>query len=132
MSHEAKLLELLRQPGVVIAVVGATDHPGKYGGVIYRDLKRKRYAVLPVNPKRARVDGDPAYPSLSALPRRPDIVNIVTPPETSLDIVRECLSLGLNHIWLQPGAEDAQVLALLQESGLAYLAGACVMVQASF
>ena len=35
------LTPLLGEPGASVAVIGATDHPTKYGGIIYRDLKRR-------------------------------------------------------------------------------------------
>lgn len=126
---EKNLIELLNAPGTVIAVVGATDDPGKFGHAIYRDLKRKGYDVLPVNASRPTVDGDPAYPSLAALPQRPDLVNLVIPPAAGLAVLRECLTLGLNQVWLQPGAASAELLAFLEAHGFAYLADACVMVE---
>lgn len=122
-------LDLLTQPGVIIAVVGASDNPDKFGYAIYRDLKRKGYRVFPVNPKRETVDGDKAYPNLQALPETPDIANLVVPPEVSLSIALECLRLGILNLWLQPGAENPMVLAFMQENGLNYLAGACIMLK---
>ena len=122
-------LELLRQPGVRIAVAGASDNPDKFGHDIYRDLKRQGYQVYPVNPKRHTVDQDRAYPDLQSLPLLPDIVNLVVPPASALAIAKEALQLGIEHLWLQPGAESPEVLAFLQENGFNYLAGACIMAK---
>jgi len=52
------LTPLLAGPGASVAVIGATDHMSKYGGIIYRDLKRKGYEVFAVNPYRETVVGD--------------------------------------------------------------------------
>ena len=120
---------LLNEPETTVAVVGATDNATKYGSVIYRDLKRKGYTVFPVNPNRSEVDGDTAYASLDKLPESPTIVNIVVPPTVTLRILKKCLELGLNDVWLQPGAESPESLAFLQEHGFNYLANACIMVQ---
>ena len=122
-------LELLSEPGIIIAVVGASDNPEKFGHDIYRDLKRKGYRVFPVNPNRKTIDGDPSYPNLQSLPETPDIVNLVVPPEVTLIVALECLKLGITHLWLQPGAESPEVLEFLQDNGLNYVAGACVMVK---
>ena len=62
-----------------VAVVGATDNSGKYGYVIYRDLKRKGYTIYPVNSNRSEIDGDKAYSRLAEIPEKPTIVNIVVP-----------------------------------------------------
>jgi predicted CoA-binding protein len=120
---------LLTDPATTIAVVGATDDPAKYGGRIYRNLKGKGFRVLAVNPGRDRVNGDPCYPSLAALPETPTIVDVVVPPRAALEVLRQCVALGLERVWLQPGAEDAAVLDFAARSGLVFRAGDCVMVR---
>ena len=120
---------MLRDPDATVAVVGATDNPAKYGSVIYRDLKRKGFTVWPVNPGRATVDGDPTYASIADLPQEPTIINVVVPPERTLDVLRQAKALGYLNVWLQPGAEDPAALTYLQEEGFTYLANACIRVQ---
>lgn len=122
--------ERLSLPDPLIAVVGATDAPGKYGGIIYRDLKQKGYRVVGVNPGRPTVDGDPAYPSLASLPEVPDIVNVVVPPPQTLSILEEAAQLGDVAVWIQPGAADTTVRERAAELGLATLIDACIMVRA--
>ncbi len=122
-------LELINEPGVVIAIVGASDNPEKFGHDIYRDMKRKGYRIFPVNPNRQTVDGDKAYPNLQSLPENPDIANLVVPPEVSLLVAKECLRLGILNLWLQPGAESPEVLEFMQEYRLNYVSGACIMLK---
>lgn len=123
------IVTLLDEPHTTIAVVGATDDPSKYGYVIYRDLKRKGFTVFPVNPQRDSVDGDQAFATLADMPQKPTIVNMVVPPEITIQILQQCLDLGLLNIWLQPGAESPEVMTFLQEHDFNYLANACIMVQ---
>ncbi len=123
------IARMLDEPETTVAVVGATDNPSKFGYVIYRDLKRKGFTLFPVNPKRAIVDGDRAFPSLAALPNPPSIVNIVVPPKITLRILEQCQELGLQNIWLQPGAESPEAMSFLQGKEFNYLANACIMVQ---
>ena len=131
-QHETpmrNIAQLLREPDVTVAIVGATDNPAKYGSVIYRDLKRKGFKLYPVNPNRESVDGDVAYPNLAALPSSPTIVNYVVPPTQTIAVLEEAKRLGLANAWVQPGAESPEVLRYLQEQGFNYLANACIMVQ---
>ena len=123
------IARLLEDPETTIAVIGANDDPGKYGGRIYRDLKAKGFTVFAVNPNRDTVDGDPAYDSLDDLPESPTIVNFVVPPPRTLRILERCKELGLLDVWIQPGAESDEVLAYLDEGGFNYLANACIMVR---
>ena len=120
---------LLDEGNPVIAIVGATDNPAKYGNRIYRDLKGKGYRVYPVNPTRDTIDGDPAYADLADLPETPDIVNYVVPPPRTLRLLKRAKELGLMRVWVQPGAESADVMAYLNDNGFDYLANACIMVR---
>lgn len=121
---------LLEDPTTTIAVVGATDSPGKYGGRIYRNLKSKGFRVFAVNPNRETVDDDRAYASLSDLPARPDIVDLVVPSQVGARVAREAAELEIDHIWVQPGAEGLQLMQALDETKAEHLTGRCIMVEA--
>jgi predicted CoA-binding protein len=120
---------LLHRDDTSVAVVGASDDPGKYGSVIYRDLKRKGFEVYPVNPNRSTVDGDRAFRSLDSLPVDPTIVNIVVPPQTTLAVLKKAKELGYRNVWVQPGAESPEVMTYLTSHDFNYLANSCIMVR---
>lgn len=75
-----------------VALIGATDKEGSFGRLFLEGLKdagcRKIY---PVNPKREEILGIKAYPSISAVPDRVDAAILLTPPETVLGLVKECV-----------------------------------------
>ena len=119
--------QMLNETETTIAIVGATDDVSKYGYRIYRDLKAKNFCVYPVNPNRLTVDGDETFKDIGAIPQSPTIVNIVVPPEVTLNVLKQCLDLGLIDVWLQPGSEGPEVMEFLQEHGFNYLANACIM-----
>lgn len=122
--------ERLLRPDPLIAIVGATDAPGKYGGIIYRDMKAKGYRVVGINPQRVTVDGDPAYASLADLVEAPDIVNIVVPPQRTMRVLEQAALIEDVAVWIQPGAADDAVRARVDELGLPALIDACIMVRA--
>jgi predicted CoA-binding protein len=119
---------LLTNPATAIAVVGATDNPFKFGGKIYRDLKRKGFRVFAVNPRRDTVDGDPAYARLADLPEAPDIIDVVVPSDVGIDIAMQANELGYKRIWYQPGSESTTIIDYLDAHEFEYLAGPCIMV----
>ncbi len=122
--------KLLRQPGTSVAVIGATDHPSKYGNIIYKDLRSKGFKVFAVNPYRDTVEGDACWRSVRDLPEAPTIVDFVVPPKRTLEVLADCLEIGYKNVWIQPGAENDEVLAFLEENGFNYLANACIMLHA--
>lgn len=124
------LTPLLTQPGTTLAVIGATDHPGKYGGIIYRDLKTKGFPVFAVNPYREKVDGDPCWKSVRDLPEVPTIAVFVVPARRGIDVLAECAEVGIENIWVQPGASSPAFMEALESGPFTYLVDACVMVRA--
>lgn len=80
-----------------VALVGASDDPGKTAGRPLKFLRQSGFAgaVYPINPNRATVQGERAYPSLASLPEVPEHVYVLTPTEGVLDCLRECAALGV-------------------------------------
>jgi len=115
----------------VIALVGATNSETKYGNIIYKDLKKKGYQVFPVNPRATTVDGDKAYHTLTELHSEHPIglVVYVIPPKFTLESLEQNKGLGLDKVWIQPGAGDEEVRSWLEKSGYDWLMDACVMVE---
>jgi len=119
----------LALPDPLIAVVGATDNPDKYGNRIYRDLKGKGYRVVAVNPGRATVDGDKAFKSVADLPEQPDIINVVVPPPRTMRVLDDAAAIRDAAVWIQPGAADNAVRERVVELGIPALIDACIMIQ---
>lgn len=80
-----------------VAIVGASDDPRKTTGRPQRFLAAAGFAGTAwfVNPSRQTVQGEKAYPSLSALPGVPDHVYVMTGAEAAIDTVAEASRLGV-------------------------------------
>lgn len=78
-----------------IAIVGASEDPDKVGGRPLAYLARFGYRgrVYPVNPRRATVQGQRAYPSLVDLPESPDLVIVAVPGEQACTAIEEAAAL---------------------------------------
>lgn len=124
------LTPLLSQPGTSLAVIGATDHVGKYGGIIYRDMKAKGFPVFAVNPYRDTVDGDPCWASVRDLPETPTIAVFVVPARRGIEVLAECAEVGIRNIWVQPGAFSPAFRDAVEAGDFDWIAEACVMVRA--
>ncbi|MBP0495667.1 acetate--CoA ligase family protein [Pararoseomonas indoligenes] len=64
-----------------LAVIGASEEPTRIGGRPVQSMIRQGFAgeLWPVNPKRDRVQGIPAYPGIDALPGVPDAAVVAVP-----------------------------------------------------
>lgn len=110
------------------AVVGATDNPDKYGHQILENLRKRDYEVYPVNPRLTTIEDMKCYAALSDLPVKVDVVDFVVPPSATEAILKECLELGLDRIWLQPGSESEKAISFCRENNLKVVHDVCVMM----
>lgn len=115
--------------GAAFAVVGASTVRSKYGNKVLRCYQQNQREVYPINPKADEVEGLKAYPNLAALPIKVHGISIITPPSITEQIVEECGQLGIEHLWMQPGAESDKAIARARELGMNVIGGdACVLV----
>ena len=111
----------------VWAVVGASENPEKFGYKIYNRLKDRGYKVYPVNPNYETINGDKCYKDLSALPEKPEVIDMVVAPRHGMSTIEEAAKLGVRNIWLQPGTYNEELMSLINEKGLDAVQ-ACVLV----
>ncbi|HKJ39694.1 MAG TPA: CoA-binding protein, partial [Anaerolineales bacterium] len=70
-----------------IASVGLSSNPEKESHWVVTYLKRQGYKIIPVNPNASEIMGEKAYPSLSEIPEKVEIVQIFRKPEDVPPIV---------------------------------------------
>jgi predicted CoA-binding protein len=113
-----------------IAVTGVSREPGSHGGnVVYRRLRDRGYDVFAVNPNADEVEGDRCYPDLGSIPGGVEAVVIGTRPEHAERTVRECVDLGIEHVWMHrafgQGSVSEAATAYGREHGLHVIDGGC-------
>ncbi len=115
--------------GKRFAVVGASQDRTKYGNKVLRVYQQNNYDVVPVNPKADEVEGLKAYPDLASIPGTLDGISIITPPAVTERVVQEANEKGIQHIWMQPGAESDVAVEAAKEAGANVIAGGpCILV----
>jgi predicted CoA-binding protein len=130
MTPLDEAMERLRDRGSRIAVVGASNAAYKFGNIITLDLLNHGYTVLPVNPHERQVAGLTVYPTLMDVPKPVDIVDVVTPPEVTRQILKDAAAAGCGLVWLQDGSFDDAVLADAAAAPFKTVYDACIMVGA--
>lgn len=96
-NRDAAALDRLLAPAS-IAIVGASDNPDKIGGRPIHYMRRHGYAgtLYPINPQRAEVQGERAWPDLDALPAPPDLAIVAVAGEQAVQAVDRCAALGVS------------------------------------
>ncbi|MEU9207193.1 acetate--CoA ligase family protein [Streptomyces sp. NPDC048415] len=126
MTGEAPLAALFDP--LSVAVVGASDHPEKWGYWLAKGALsgRDRRAVHLVNRRGGGLDGVPFRPALTALPDAPEHVVVAVPAPFVRPVVAEGLAVGarcFTVITSGSGRADEHALAELVTGGGARLLG---------
>src|SRR4030066_2249282 len=95
METDLTALDAIFNPQSV-AVIGASDNPGKLGSHVMRSLTEGKYPgkIFPVNPGRDEIMGIKTYPSLLQIPESVDLSIIVLPAESGPKTGGECGEKG--------------------------------------
>jgi len=123
--------ETIRQmlAATTIAVIGISDDPTKPSHYVSLAMQRAGHRILPVNPALETVLGEKCYPSLSALPEKPDLVNVFRLPKFIPAIVDEMIALGLKALWVQQGIIHLEAAAKAEANGIRVVMDRCIMVE---
>jgi len=103
-----------------VAVTGVSRNPAGHGSnVVYQRLRERGYKVFAVNPNAQEVEGDPCFPDLASIPGGVDAVVIGTRPETAEITMKECVELGIRHVWMHRAFGGGSVSESAAEYGRA-------------
>lgn len=117
-------LEALLRPKS-IAVLGASDTPGRAGYLMMRNLLSSgfRGPVLPVTPRYAAVCGVLSYPDVASLPLKPDLAVICTHARRNAGLLEELGRHGCKTVIIlsAPPSQFAELRACAQRYGMRLL-----------
>jgi uncharacterized protein len=123
--------ELLRS-GPRIAVIGASNNPGRPSHGVFAALRRAGYDVVPVNPREAEVDGLRCFATVVDAVRETgpvDIVDVFRRPADCAQHAREAVEVGARCLWLQLGIANAEAGRIAHEAGLGVVMDRCTIVE---
>ncbi len=112
----------------ILALAGVSRGGKKFGNKVLRDLTGKGYEILPVHPHAEEVDGVRCYPSLKDLPDDVGGLVVVVPPAQTERLVCEAGHVGIDRVWMQPGAESEAAIRSCEEQGIDVVHGECIMM----
>ncbi len=83
-----------------IAVIGASENPGKIGHVLVQNIVEMGYTgrIYPVNPKGGEILGHKIITDLTAIDDEIDVAIIAVPARAIVPAVRMCAAAGVKHL----------------------------------
>ena len=131
LLDDAGIRELLRSARR-IAVIGASDRPGRPSGDVFVSLLRAGYDAVPVTRNATTVRGRTAFPDLAtavAATGSFDIVDMFRRAEDCPAHAREAVAAGARVLWLQLGIVSWEAAEIARAGGLEVVMDRCISVE---
>ena len=114
-----------------IAMVGASPDKTKFSYGVLRVLHETGYDMIPVNPRPeiTEIRGLKVYPSLTAIDRQVDMVEVFRKPEDLYGVAKEAIAIGAKVLWGQIGVINHEAASLAEEAGLKVVMNRCPKIE---
>jgi uncharacterized protein len=116
-----------------IAVTGVSRKPKEHGSnAVFKRLRDRGYEVFAVNPNADKVEGARCYHDVGSIPGGVDAVVIATAPDKAEGTMRECVELGITHVWMHrsygQGSVSAAATSYGRRHGITVIDGGCPLM----
>ena len=114
-----------------IAMVGASPDKTKFSYGVLRVLNETGYEMIPVNPRPGleEIRGLKVYPSLAAIDRPVDMVEVFRRPEDLMAVTKDAIAIGAKVLWGQIGVVDHEAAQLAEEAGMQVVMDRCPKIE---
>ena len=114
-----------------IAMVGASPDKTKFSYGVLRVLSETGYEIIPINPRPGleEIRGLKVYPSLEAVGRPIDMVDVFRRAEDLPQIAQEAVNAGAKILWGQIGVKNAEAARIAEEAGLKVVMDRCPKIE---
>ena len=116
-----------------IAVVGASDRPGRPSYGVMKFMSDRGWRILPVNPTITgeHVHGEYVWRELSQIGDPIDVVDIFRRPAEAVVAVDQAIAVGAKAVWLQLGIVNEDAAARAEAAGLQVVMDRCIKIEAA-
>jgi predicted CoA-binding protein len=114
-----------------IAMVGASPDKTKFSYGVLRVLHETGYDMVPINPRPGleEIRGIKVYPTLAAVDRPVDMVEVFRKPEDLYGIAQEAIAIGAKVLWGQIGVINHDAARLAEDAGLKVVMNRCPKIE---
>ena len=130
LTADQDIADLL-QNARTIALVGASDNPGRASFGVMKFLQDRGYRVYPVNPRITgeHVHGEFVWRELAQIGEPIDIVDIFRNSEDAGATVDEAIAVGAKAVWMQLGVINEAAAARAEAAGLMVVMDHCPKIE---
>ena len=111
-----------------MAIAGVSRDPKKFGYTVYEELSKKDYELYPINPNADTINGNKCYKDVSSLPSHVKHLLILTPKSQTDETLKEAISKGITHIWVQQMSETENTIKIAEEYDIEPIMKKCIFM----
>ncbi len=112
-----------------LAVVGVSRNPRDFSRTLFRELIRRGYDAVPVNPNVDEVEGLRCLPHVQDVYPPVDTALLLTNSSVTPSAARDCLEAGIRRVWMYraggKGAVDTTAVTSCAAAGMQVVDGEC-------
>jgi acetyltransferase len=116
-----------------IAIIGASSHVDKVGGILMEKAIFSNLKIIPVNPKHDKISGIKCFKSILDYPGKIDLAVIAVPKEFVLSTIEECVQKEVRDIVIISAGfsevgnseDENKLLALASNHGVRFVGPNC-------
>ena len=126
-----ELVKKILESSKTIAMVGASPDKTKFSYGVLRVLSETGYDMIPVNPRPnlKEIRNLKVYPSLEAIDRPVDMVEVFRKSDDLYKITEEAIAIDAKVLWAQIGVIDHDAAKLAEEAGLKVVMDRCPKIE---
>ena len=130
LTSDEDIAELLTSART-IAMVGASDRPGRPSNGVMRALQEHGYRVIPVNPNITgeHLYGEFVWRELAQIGVPIDIVDIFRRSDAAGEAVDQAIAVGAKSVWMQLGVIDEAAAERAEAAGLKVVMDRCIKIE---
>jgi len=83
-----------------IAMVGVSRESKDFSVTLFKELRRRGYEVVPVNPKTSEVLGQPCFARVQEIQPPVEAALLMTSPDVTDEVVHDCAEAGIRRVWM--------------------------------
>ena len=111
-----------------ILMVGVSRNPKDFTRMLFRELLRRGYDAVPINPAISEAEGARCYARVSEAPPARAAL-LMTSPRVTDQVVPECADAGVETVWMYraggAGAVSREAAAFCRSRGIRVIEGEC-------
>jgi len=112
-----------------IAMVGLSREPKSFSVALFKEMCRRGYDVVPVNPCSAEIQGRRCFRRIQDIQPPVDAALLMTSPKVTNSVVSDCAEAGVRRVWMYraggKGAVSPRAVEFCEEHGIQVIPGQC-------